>query len=71
MGANFEIDNVALLEAENIPDVCRTYLSHHVRNGLQSIMAVALIHLGDNSEICDAIKHHVQHISNDMAKLGV
>lgn len=71
MGANFEIDNVALVEAENIPDVCRTYLSHHVRNGLQSIMAVALMHFGDKSEACEAIKNHVQHIANDMSKIGV
>lgn len=71
MGAETKVDTVAVVEAEKIPEACRTYLSHHIRNELTSILGFVLLSHGEDSEVYRVIETRIRHIVSDLMRLGL
>lgn len=71
MGAQTSSDPVAVVEAEKIPEACRLYLSHHIRNELTAILGFTQLTLGRNSEVYRVIEKRVKHIVTDLVRLGL
>ncbi len=71
MGAEMKMDTVAVIEAEKIPEACKTYLSHHIRNELTSILGFILLSHGEDSEVYRVIETRIQHIISDLTRLGL
>lgn len=72
MGANFESDDAAFVEAKNIPKECRDYLSHHLRNELCSIIGVVELKVKEISpDLYESIHARVFHMSADLTAIGL
>ncbi len=71
MGTDTAKDPIAVVEAEKIPEVCRAYLSHHIRNELTAILGFTQLALGRNSEVYRVIERRVRHIVTDLTRLGL
>lgn len=70
MGAELIDEEVAIKESIKIPEECKHYISHHVRNGLVSILGAAM-KFSDNPEDLYEIETHVTHIVSDLKKMGL
>ncbi len=71
MGAKLQNDAMALTEAKKIPYECREYLSHHVRNGLLGILSIIILEDGETSETYDKVYQQVNHIVENLKKIGI
>ena len=71
MGIKLRTDDMALTEARKIPYECREYLSHHVRNGLLGILSIIILEDGEASETYDRVYQQVNHIVEDLKKIGI
>ncbi len=71
MGAKLQNDVMALTEAKKIPYECREYLSHHVRNGLLGILSIIILEDGETSETYDKVYQQVNHIVENLKKIGI
>jgi hypothetical protein len=71
MGAKLRNDDMALTEAGKIPYECREYLSHHVRNGLLGILSIIILEDGETSQTYDRVCQQVNHIVEDLKKIGI
>ncbi|MDP2690709.1 MAG: hypothetical protein Q8P48_11435 [Deltaproteobacteria bacterium] len=70
MGANVGDERLAILKARDIPVPCKEYISHHVRNGLVSIMGIAL-RIKDEPEALKELEGYIHHIAKDLKKIGL
>lgn len=70
MGATLHDEDAAIKKAAEIPGECRKYISHHVRNGLVSIMGLAM-RIKDEPEALEALEEHIEHIALDLKKVGL
>lgn len=70
MGAKLIDEELAIQRSCEIPKECRRYISHHVRNGLVSIMGLAL-KLQDEPEAIKEIETRIRHIAGDLEKVGL
>ena len=71
MGAKLRNEDMTLTEAKKIPDECREYLSHHVRNGLLGILSIIILEDGETSETYDRVYQQVNHIVEKLKKIGI
>lgn len=71
MGAEMSEDPIAVVEAGKIPEACRLYLSHHIRNELTAILGFTQLALGRDSELYRVIEKRVDHIVTDLRRLGL
>jgi hypothetical protein len=71
MGSRLRNEDMALTEAKKIPYECREYLSHHVRNGLLGILSIIILEDGETSETYDRVYQQVNHIVEDLKKIGI
>ena len=71
MGSKLRNDDTALTEAKKIPYECREYLSHHVRNGLLGILPIIILEDGETSETYDRVYQQVNHIVENLKKIGI
>ncbi|HEY4707761.1 MAG TPA: hypothetical protein VII64_09900 [Thermodesulfobacteriota bacterium] len=70
MGAKGLIDELAIQKSTEIPKECKRYISHHVRNGLVSIMGAAM-RIKDEPGALDEIECCIRHIAHDLEKVGL
>lgn len=70
MGANLTEDMLAIQRSREIPVECRRYISHHVRNGLLSIMGLAM-RIKDDPVAIKELECHIRHIACDLEKVGL
>ncbi len=71
MGSKLRNEDMALTEAKKIPYECREYLSHHVRNGLLGILSIIILEDGETSETYDRVYQQVNHIVENLKKIGI
>ena len=70
MGAKLAEDAMAIQRSQEIPDECRRYISHHVRNGLVSIMGLAM-KIKDDPVAIRELECYISHIARDLEKVGL
>lgn len=70
MGAVLNDEEIAIEKAREIPAECRRYISHHVRNGLVSIMDIAM-RIKDEPEAIEKLEDYIDHIARDLKKVGL
>lgn len=70
MGATHIDDELAKQLSGEIPSPCKKYLSHHIRNGLVSIMGIAS-KIPEEPEAMRELESYVKHIALDLEKLGL
>lgn len=70
MGARMLDEEKAIQRSVEIPGECRRYISHHVRNGLVSIMGAAM-RMKDEPEALKDLEVYVRHIAGDLEKVGL
>ncbi len=70
MGAVLNDEDAAIQKAREIPDECKRYISHHVRNGLVSIMGLAM-KIKDEPEAIEKLEDYIDHIAKDLKKMGL
>lgn len=70
MGNSMTGEEVAILKSTEIPYECRKYISHHVRNGLLSIMGAAM-RLRDEPDALEELEDFIRHIAVDLEKVGL
>ncbi len=70
MGAALNDEETAIEKAREIPTECRRYISHHVRNGLVSIMGIAM-RIKDEPEALEKLEDYIDHIARDLKKVGL
>jgi len=69
MGAKLVDEDKAISCADQIPQECRKYISHHVRNGLISIMGLAA-GVADPDTL-EVFEEEIMHIAGDLEKVGL
>jgi len=70
MGAKMLDEELAIQRSCEIPKECKRYISHHVRNGLVSIMGAALKMKGE-PEALKELEANIRHIAFDLEKVGL
>lgn len=70
MGAKLNNEELAIIKAIDIPKECRHYISHHVRNGLVSILGAAM-RMKDEPEAIKDLEGCIKHIAFDLEKVGL
>ncbi|HXI10802.1 MAG TPA: hypothetical protein VNK06_08365 [Thermodesulfobacteriota bacterium] len=70
MGAVLNDEDAAIQKAREIPVECKRYISHHVRNGLVSIMGLAM-KIKDEPEAIEKLEDYIDHIAKDLKKMGL
>lgn len=70
MGAMIAQEELAISKSKEIPKECKQYISHHVRNGLVSIMGVAM-KITDEPEALKELEGYIHHIASDLSKVGL
>lgn len=70
MGARLHDEDAAIKKAPEIPNECRRYISHHVRNGLVSIMGLAM-RIKDEPDALEKLEDYIDHIARDLKKVGL
>jgi hypothetical protein len=70
MGAKMLDEEVAIQRSCEIPKECRRYISHHVRNGLVSIMGAAM-KIKDEPDALKELEANIRHIAFDLEKVGL
>jgi hypothetical protein len=70
MGAKLLDEEVAIQRSCDIPKECRRYISHHVRNGLVSILGAA-VKIKDEPEAIKELEVYIRHIAVDLEKVGL
>ncbi len=70
MGAKLIDEEAAIERAREIPRECRHYISHHVRNGLTSIMGLAM-KIKDEPDAIKELEGYINHIASDLKKVGL
>ena len=70
MGKRLLEEELAIQRSCEIPRECKKYISHHVRNGLVSIMGLAM-KIKDEPEAIKELEGHIRHIACDLEKVGL
>lgn len=70
MGADVIGEELAIRKSHRIPKECRHYISHHVRNGLVSIMGIAM-KIQDEPGALKELEGTITHIAGDLEKVGL
>lgn len=70
MGAKMMDEEVAIQRSCEIPKECKRYISHHVRNGLVSIMGAAM-KIKDEPDALKELEANIRHIAFDLEKVGL
>ncbi|CAG1772300.1 hypothetical protein BAC2_02295 [uncultured bacterium] len=70
MGARMLDEELAIQRSCEIPKECKRYISHHVRNGLVSIMGAAL-KMKDEPDALKELEANIRHIAFDLEKVGL
>lgn len=70
MGAKMLDEEVAIQRSCEIPKECKRYISHHVRNGLVSIMGAAM-KIKDEPDALKELEANIRHIAFDLEKVGL
>ena len=70
MGATLHDEESAIRRAPEIPEDCRRYISHHVRNGLVSIMGLAM-RIKEEPDALEMLEDYIDHIATDLKKVGL
>lgn len=70
MGARMMDEEVAIQRSCEIPKECKRYISHHVRNGLVSIMGAAM-KIKDEPDALKELEVYIRHIAVDLEKVGL
>lgn len=70
MGADVVGEDLAIKRSSEIPKECRRYISHHVRNGLVSIMGLAM-RIQDEPGALKELEGTISHIACDLEKVGL
>lgn len=63
-------EDVAIKRSGEIPKECKLYISHHVRNGLVSILGLAM-RIKEEPEAIDELEGYIMHIAGDLEKVGL
>ncbi|MBI1911725.1 MAG: hypothetical protein HYS21_06950 [Deltaproteobacteria bacterium] len=63
-------EDLAIKRAGEIPKECKLYISHHVRNGLVSILGLAM-RIKEEPEAIDELEGYIMHIAGDLEKVGL
>lgn len=71
MGTSSSDERVAILRSREIPGECKQYISHHVRNGLVSIMGIARRIQENPDSALKELDVHIHHIADDLKKIGL
>lgn len=70
MGVKMHDEELAIQKSCEIPKVCRKYISHHVRNGLVSILGAAM-KIKDEPDAINELEVYIKHIAVDLEKVGL
>ena len=70
MGAKMYDEEMAIQRSCEIPKECKKYISHHVRNGLVSIMGAA-VKIKDEPDAIRELEVYIKHIAGDLEKVGL
>jgi len=70
MGAKMVDEEVAIQRSCDIPKECKRYISHHVRNGLVSILGAAM-KIQDEPDALKELEVYIRHIAVDLEKVGL
>lgn len=70
MGAKMHDEEMAIQRSCEIPKECKKYISHHVRNGLVSIMGAA-VKIKDEPDAIRELEVYIKHIAGDLEKVGL
>lgn len=70
MGAKLLDEELAIQKSTEIPKECRRYISHHVRNGLVTIMGLAT-KIKEEPEALKELEGYIRHIAYDLEKVGL
>jgi len=70
VGAMLNDEETAIKKSREIPVECRRYISHHVRNGLVSIMGLAM-KIQREPQAIDELEGYIDHIVKDLKKVGL
>lgn len=70
MGAKMLDEEVAIQKSVEIPKECRRYISHHVRNGLVSIMGAAM-KIKAEPDALKELEVCIRHVASDLEKVGL
>ncbi|MBI5643132.1 MAG: hypothetical protein HY954_06625 [Deltaproteobacteria bacterium] len=70
MGVKMIDEELAIQRSCDIPRECKRYISHHVRNGLVSIMGLAM-KIKDEPDAIKELEVHIRHIAGDLEKVGL
>ncbi|MBE7414818.1 MAG: hypothetical protein HS130_06165 [Deltaproteobacteria bacterium] len=70
MGADVIAEDLAIRNSHRIPKECRRYISHHVRNGLVSIMGLAM-RIQEEPGALKELEGAIIHIAGDLEKVGL
>lgn len=70
MGAKLLDEEKAIQRSCDIPKECKKYISHHVRNGLVSIMGAAM-KIKDEPDALKELEVYIRHIAFDLEKVGL
>ena len=70
MGAALNDEDAAVQKAREIPEECKRYISHHVRNGLVSIMGLAM-RIKEEPDAIEKLEDYIDHIASDLKKMGL
>lgn len=70
MGVQLNNEDQAVAAANEIPPPCREYISHHVRNGLVSILGAAMKLTKEPADLKE-MEAYIQHIAKDLKKIGL
>lgn len=70
MGAKMLDEELAIQKSAEIPRECKRYISHHVRNGLVSIMGAAM-KIKDEPDAIKELEVCIRHIAFDLEKVGL
>ena len=70
MGVKMHDEEMAIQRSCEIPKECKKYISHHVRNGLVSIMGAAM-KIKDEPDALAELEVYIRHIAVDLEKVGL
>lgn len=70
MGARTYDEEMAIQKASEIPNECKRYISHHVRNGLVSILGAAM-KINNEPNALKELEGCIRHIAVDLEKVGL
>jgi hypothetical protein len=70
MGVKMHDEEMAIQRSCEIPKECKKYISHHVRNGLVSIMGAA-VKIKDEPDAIRELEIYIKHIAGDLEKVGL